>query len=229
MNKHVFKSTRVSTHKIRRHSPNSTKNVFLNVPSASSATTFNPNSEITASVLQKIAIALLPFYRAIAFNRRFAQQWSEAVVSANLDQLRLLLASVAPFASRQGLGTNGIGYFISLEVGTFGDSYTNGVTIPPGSVQFYFPARIHRLVARDVLPLYTTLAVNQEYARALARAIRQHNQRLVHNLIRSRVRTRALQSVTIEEGGFALQFKYPSSKYVFRNLLTSDQFAFLEK
>src|SRR5690606_13401231 len=94
------------------------------------------NSKINANVLQKTAVSMLPFYRAVATSKSFATMWSRAVVTANLDMMKKLLDSAAPQAARQGLGTNGIGYFVDFVFAKL--VYTNGTTIPPGTVQFVF-------------------------------------------------------------------------------------------
>lgn len=74
----------------------------------------SPHQRLHAETLRKISAAMLPFYKAIATRRAFAVQWSRAVVQGNLDRMKSLLCSVAPFAAKQGLGTNGIGYFVSF-------------------------------------------------------------------------------------------------------------------
>lgn len=173
--------------------------------------------KVNANVLQSVAAGMLPFYRAVATDERFATLWSRAVVTANLDKLEKLLASVAPRAARQGLGTNGIGYFIDFSFPKL--VYTNGTTIPPGTVQFVFEPDVHQAIARAVLPFYRRLASDRPFACKLAIAIRRKNTRLVNLLVRSAVRTPALKSVKIEDRGIALTFKFPFSKFKYQNLL----------
>ncbi|MFK4303450.1 MULTISPECIES: hypothetical protein [unclassified Paenibacillus] len=182
----------------------------------------SPHKRLNADMLRKISAAMLPFYKAIATRRSFAVQWSRAVVHGNLDRMKALLCSVAPFAAKQGLGTNGIGYFISFLAQPPMLYYTNGTTIPPGTVQFTFEPRVHRAIARAVFPLYLELARNRCFASALAKAINQKDQRAVTLMIRSLIPSTALKSVQIEDHGFALLFKYPYSKYPYRNLLIQE-------
>ncbi|WHX49928.1 hypothetical protein QNH46_04470 [Paenibacillus woosongensis] len=180
------------------------------------------NFKINANVLQKTAASMLPFYSAVATSKRFATLWSRAVVTANLKWMEKLLASVAPHAARQGLGTNGIGYFV--DVGFPRLVYTNGTTIPPGTVQFVFDPKVHQAIAQAVLPLYRRLACDRTFACKLAIAIRRGNRRLVNVLVRSRVHTAALKAVKIEDEGIALSFHYPFSKFKYRNLLFGERF-----
>ncbi|MEJ3717950.1 hypothetical protein WGM54_08020 [Paenibacillus polymyxa] len=177
------------------------------------------HQRLHAETLRKISAAMLPFYKAIATQRAFAVQWSRAVVQGNLDRMKSLLCSVAPFAAKQGLGTNGIGYFVSFLAQPPMLYYTNGTTIPPGTVQFTFEPKVHRAIAKAVFPLYRELARNECFASALAKAINRQDQRAVYVMIRSLIPSSALKSVDIEDGGFALLFKYPFSKYPYRNLL----------
>ncbi|QWU13554.1 hypothetical protein SAMN04487895_103227 [Paenibacillus sophorae] len=174
---------------------------------------------VTADILVKVARGMLPFYRAIAGNRSYANAWSRAVVGADLRLMASLLKLVAPLAARQGYGTNAIGYFITYTFPLPIASYTNGTTIPPGLVQFTFSTKIHRRIARAVLPLYRELAFNRNFAAALARAIRRGDRKAVACMVRGLVCTRSLRSVKIEESGIALLFKYSGSPYPYRNLL----------
>ncbi|WMT41687.1 hypothetical protein RE628_04110 [Paenibacillus sp. D2_2] len=167
--------------------------------------------------LQRIARQMLPFYKAVACNRKYAAAWSRAVVSADLDAMSKLLHKVSPVLGKQGLGTNAIGYFISFTIRK--SSYSNGVTIPPGTVQFKFETEVHRGMARAFLPLYRKLAYNRSFANRLACAIRRHDKSLAIALIRSVVRSSALKSVHIDDTGFGLIFKFPFSKYPYQNLL----------
>ncbi|CAM4462162.1 hypothetical protein [Paenibacillus typhae] len=174
---------------------------------------------VTARVLRQVAKAMLPFYRKIAGNRTFAQQWSAAVTGADLGLMGSLLAQIPTLAGVQNYGTNGIGYFISFPYPPPVVFYTNGTTIPPGTVQFTFNTRVHRTVALAVIPFYRRLAASAAYADALASAINRNEAKRVDTLVRRLVKTKALQTVTIEDHGVALRFKTRYSKYPYRNLL----------
>ncbi|QSF47141.1 hypothetical protein [Paenibacillus tianjinensis] len=174
---------------------------------------------VTARVLRRVAKAMLPFYRKIAGNRSFAGQWSAAVVKADLSLMGRLLSGIPTLAGLKNYGTNGIGYFISFPFPLPVAFYTNGTTIPPGSVQFTFNTTVHRAVARAVLPFYKKLAVSQSYAEDLAAAINRKQSKTVNGMVRRFIKTQTLKSVTIEEHGLALLFKTRFSKYPYRNLL----------
>ncbi|PZD95669.1 hypothetical protein DNH61_14225 [Paenibacillus sambharensis] len=169
--------------------------------------------------LRSAAAAMVPFYRAVASSERYARRWSGAIVRADLKRLEKLLKLVSPLAAKQGLGTNGIGYFISFPADEFDALLTNGTTIPPGTVRFTFQTRVHRSIARAVLPFYRKLAASRSYAAALAKAIRLGDNREVAGLVRSLIPTPALKSVAIEDCGIAMLFQYSSSRYPYRNLL----------
>jgi len=183
----------------------------------------NRNRWITANILTTVSRIMLPFYKAIAYNSQFAAQWSKAVKSADLDRMQKMLKLVAPSASEE-FGSNGIGYFISfwLKSNASKAHFTNGTTIPPGSVQFLFETRVHRSIARSVLPLYRKMATSRSFAQALAKSIRRGDTKAVNCMIRVHVRTPALKSVSIEDSGYALLFDYKFSKYQYRNLLFRD-------
>lgn len=171
--------------------------------------------------VQRMAALMLPFYRTIAVSRSFAVRWSRAVVTTNVNRLSRMLASVSPKTEGLPLSSNGIGYFVSINTNNPDVQLTNGTTIPPGTVQFTFESRVHRAIARAVLPLYCELARNACFARALTKAIRRNDLKAVRKMVRGLVRTPALRSVNIivEDGGLALNFKFKFSKFVYRNLL----------
>ncbi|WP_274362090.1 hypothetical protein [Paenibacillus thermotolerans] len=171
--------------------------------------------------VQKLAALMVPFYKTIAGNHDYAARWSKAVIATDVQRMERMLAAVSPKTEGLPLASNGIGYFVSIPAGIRDIQLTNGTTIPPGTVQFTFETRIHRAIARAVLPLYRELARNCGFARALARAIRTNDAKTVRMMVRSLVRTSALRSVNVdvEDGGLALNFKYRSSKYIYRNLL----------
>ncbi|WNS45649.1 hypothetical protein [Paenibacillus sp. MMS20-IR301] len=173
---------------------------------------------VTGRVLRRVAASMLPFYRKIAGDRRFAAEWTTAVISADLDLMGRLLATIPALAGAENYGTNGIGYFISFPFPLPVAFYTNGTTIPPGTVQFTFNTNAHRSIAKSVIPLYRELAVSSRFAESLAAAIRRKNSRAVTAMIRSRVTADSLKSVTIEENGVALLFRTRFSKYPYRNL-----------
>ncbi len=184
----------------------------------------NPNRFVSARVLRKVARAMLPFYRTIAYNRVYAAQWNRAVVNIDLNKMRRLFRLASPFARNPLPGTNGIGYFINFEFKGPIKLYGSGTTIPPGTVQFFFETRAHQAVARAILPLYQALASNHAFAQALAQTIRHGDTRVVAFLVRRLVRTPQLRSVSIEESGIALAFKFPFSKYTYEHFLFHEVF-----
>lgn len=170
-------------------------------------------------VLQRVARAMSPFYRLIAGNRLYAKRWSRAVVAADLARMERLLRLASPVAARQGLASNGIGYFVTFAAPAPVDNYLNGVSIPPGSVQFFFETRAHRWVARHVVPFYETLAQNKSYAGRLSRAILRRDADAAGRLIRARIRTPHLRSVAVEDDGVVLTFAFPFSRHPYQNVL----------
>ncbi|GIP45417.1 hypothetical protein J45TS6_38760 [Paenibacillus sp. J45TS6] len=180
---------------------------------------------VPARVLQNTAKVMYPFYRAIAFHKRYADGWSKAVISPDLDKMVRLLTKVSPRAKGLSLGSNGIGYFIGFPVKNPYLEFSNGTTVIPGTAQFTFDPRIHQAIARAVLPFYYKLAKDRSFAVSLSNAVRSGNEKVVRCLIRSFVRTPALISVKMDlDGpGISLNFKYKSSKFIYRNLLFIDQ------
>ncbi len=172
-----------------------------------------------AQALQKVAKSMLPFYRKIATNRTFAGQWTTAVTSADLTLMGKLLATIPTLSRTMDYGTNGIGYFVSFPFPLPIAFYTNGTTIPPGTVQFTFSTRAHRSIACAVLPLYRKLATCWSFAEAFARAIENKDSKAITYMVRKWATTSALKTVTIEDSGVALLFKPKFSKYPYRNLL----------
>ncbi len=173
-----------------------------------------------ASALRLSARAMLPFYRRIAKNGRFADRWSRSVVELRLDDMKRQLGQASPLAGRleQGLGTNGIGYFVDYPSPGTQEVYATGITIPPGSVQFHFAPGAHRTVAAALLPLCAALARNRGYAYALASAMTRGDRRAVSVLVRSRVRAGELRAVDGAPGYLALDFKPAGSKYIYQSL-----------
>ncbi|MDO7908792.1 hypothetical protein Q5741_20620 [Paenibacillus sp. JX-17] len=183
--------------------------------------TGNQSAVRLAHTLTGVAGAMMPFYAAIRRDSRYASTWSKAVTAADLDHLIRLLKRVSPQAGRQDVGTNGIGYFVAFKTAQPESYYTNGTTIPPGMVQFTFSTHVHRTMAGELLPLYRELACNRAFAAALARAVVCKDRKAVCIMVRSLVRTKALRTIQIEEQGVAMTFKYPFSRYPYRNLLFS--------
>lgn len=180
---------------------------------------------VPARVLQNTAKVMYPFYRAIAFHKRYADGWSKAVIAPDLDKMVRLLTKVSPRAKGLSLGTNGIGYFMAFPVKNPYLEFSNGTTMIPGSTQFTFDPKIHQAIARALLPFYYNLAKNRTFAVTLSKAVRNRNEKLVSSLIRSLIRTPALVSVRmdLDGAGISLNFKLKSSKYIYRNLLFIDQ------
>lgn len=180
------------------------------------------NRYVTAAVLRKVAAAMYPFYQAIAFRKDYALHWSKAVVKADLSHMQKLLRPTAPIAAKQGLGCNGIGYFISFTFPRPIYQYTNGITIPPGTVQFTFEAKAHQHIARHILPLYRKLITSRCFRLAFAKAIRWKATNVINLMVRSLVKTKALMSVRIEYSGVMLVFRFAGSKYPYQLLLFRD-------
>lgn len=183
-----------------------------------------PGPVVTGGTLRYVARGMLPFYRKIACSKRFAEAWSCAVVKADLDAMKQLLLKSAPCAAKQGLGTNGIGYFISFSCDGGKLYYSSGTTIPPGTARFTFPPAAHRQIAAAVQPFYRELAVNHAFADAVALSIRRGDRKALVCMVRSLVKSRGLRSVRLEDEGVVLQFKPKCSRYAFRHLLIRDYY-----
>lgn len=181
-----------------------------------------PLPGVTPYMIRYAAAGMLPLYRTVAENAAFARRWSKAVVRADLaDMQKLLKQAKAEKAARQGLGSNGIGYYVSFGIGRRDSRvyYTNGTTIPPGTVQFIFEPKIHREMARAVLPLYRELAdKKRNLAESLTRAIRLNQTQTVKRIVRKRIHSAALRSIEIADGGISLNFKFSASKFIYRNM-----------
>ncbi|CAI6053644.1 hypothetical protein [Cohnella sp. JJ-181] len=179
-----------------------------------------PSIRSVAGALRLSARAMLPFYREVAANRRFAERWSRDIVALRLDDMKRRLAQASPLAGRleQGIGTNGIGYFVDYPSPGTTDAYATGITIPPGTVQFYFAPGAHRAVAAALLPFCGALASDRGYAYALASAMERADRGAVSALVRRRVKAGELRAVDGAPGYLALDFKPPGSRYVYRNL-----------
>lgn len=178
-----------------------------------------PRLLVTGRVLRQVARRMLQFYRKIAANRSFASQWTTAIVTSDLNEMRRLLASIPSLAKVEHFGTNGIGYFISFPFPQPVDFYTNGTTIPQGSVQFTFSTQAHRSISLAVIPLYRKLAASRPFAESFAAAIRRKDNKAIEVMVRRLIKADSLKSVTIEEYGVALLFNTRFSEYPYRNLL----------
>lgn len=170
----------------------------------------------TSKAIAKTAAIMLPFYRKIACDRRYARQWSAAVASADLDGMLRLFRRTVPLRN-PALATNGIGYFLDVPFPAPLFQYTNGTSLKPGTTQFRFSPKAHRAIASAIIPLYRTLRDSSPFASALAAAVRRGNRRLVERLVRSRVGSRHLHSVTLIEAGFAMGFRIPGEPYTYYN------------
>lgn len=166
--------------------------------------------------LAKTAALMIPFYRKIARDERYALQWSAAVRKADLDKMLRLFRQTARLRS-PNLSTNGIGYFLDVPFPAPLYQYTNGTSLRPGTTQFRFSAKAHRTIAAAILPFYRAIRDYGPFATALAAAIRRGNRSLVERLVRSRVRSRHLHSVTLIESGFAMGFRVPGVRFTYYN------------
>ncbi|MEK0317676.1 hypothetical protein [Cohnella sp. 56] len=180
----------------------------------------NCGTAAVVSALRLSARAMLPFYRTVATDRAFARRWSDNVVGLRLDGMKRQLKHAAPLAARlqKGIGTNGIGYFIDYPAPGTADVFATGVTIPPGTLQFYFSSAAHGAVAADLLPFCRALAANHAYAAALVAAMDAADARAAEALVRSRVRSGALRTVDAAPDYLALDFKPAGSRYIYRSL-----------
>lgn len=179
-----------------------------------------PNNRfVSARVLRRTARVMVPFYEKIASDLSYALSWSRAVRTANLDEMQTLLVQASPRARRAFLAVNGIGYFVTLLFPSPINGYVNGTTIPPGSTQFFFETSVHRRISRAVLPLYRALANDRAYASRVARAIRRNRLLVLQGLLRRKVASAFLQAIRLEGSGFVLEFKYPDTRFTYRNLM----------
>lgn len=181
------------------------------------------NRLVSAEVLRRMANVLVPFYEKIARELPYALRWSQVVRKADLAAMQTLLVQASPKAKKAFLASNGIGYFVTLPFPKPIVGYVNGTTIPPGSTQFFFETSVHRRIVRAVLPLYRDLASEPAFAARVARAIRGNRGAELHRLLRCRVHSAYLRVIRLEESGFALEFKYPDSRFVYRNLMFREE------
>ncbi len=174
---------------------------------------------VTPAMLRNVAAAMLPLYRALAHHDKFAQLWSKYVRKADLTRLLKLLRIAAPSASKESLSVNGIGYFVSFMQPAPVYLFMNGTAIPPGKVQFYYEKSAVQKISAAVLPLYSKLAKSRCFANAFARAVRRNDRAIMNRIVRGVVKSQALKSVSIENAGIVLKFKFPNSKYEYEHML----------
>lgn len=170
----------------------------------------------TAADIAKTAATIIPFYRKITCDAIYGRRWAAAVKSTDLGAMLRLFRQAVPLRN-PSLATNGIGYFLDVLFPAPLYVYTNGTSLRPGTTQFRFSAKAHRLIAAAILPLYRTIAGSKPFASALAEAIRRSDQSIVERLVRSRVSSRYLHSVTLTEAGFAMGFRIPNVRFTYYN------------
>ncbi|TVY10785.1 hypothetical protein [Paenibacillus cremeus] len=184
-------------------------------------TTASPNRFVSVPVMRLMARRMIPFYCRIANNRKYAEAWTAGVRKADVNALVRLLKQVGiqvPSREVGSFATNGIGYFVEFNAPSPINLYADGTTLQPGTTQSYFNTTVHRAIARAVLPLYRAIAFQPVFAKLVVRAIVTGKLRLLHVLVRSKVKTLALRTIQIQESGFRLGFKYAASRFVFYNL-----------
>lgn len=172
-----------------------------------------------AYVLQQTGRRMEPFYRRAATSEFYVRRFCEAVTETDLDKIEQMIKEAAPKIGENFPGTNGIGYFVGLPFAKPLEVYSNGTTIPPGTVQFTFEPEAFQRVAQAVLPLYKRFATAPLYTGRLAHAIEDKDPEEAAKLVRTVVKDPALRSVTLESYGVALAFRFPFSKYTYRHLL----------
>lgn len=173
--------------------------------------------KVSPQVLSRTAATMLPLYAKFLKSRMFADQWSKAVRETDLNTLNKLFRSVAPNAPIESLATNEIGFFVDLKYPKPQDHYTNGTTITPDQTQHNFSAIILRRISLAILPLYRAISRSKVLAGAIVNAIRFHDLLKLNQLIRLYIPTKYLIGVQIVPSGFSLAFKYPSSKFIYKN------------
>lgn len=184
----------------------------------------NLNQLVLARILCKVAKDMFPFYQAIAFNRVYAKRWSHAVVNVDVPAMQRLFRLASPGANNPLPGTDGRGYIINFEFKGPINLYGSGTENTSVTAKFIFQTKVHRAIAKAILPLYKELAVNSAFTRALALAIQRGDSKAVTFIVRSVVKTPQLRSVSIEEFGLALTFKYPFSNYTYEHFLFHEEF-----
>lgn len=180
----------------------------------------NPNRFVSVRVLRTVAQEILPFYRKIACNKRYAVRWGKAVVDADLGAMIRLFRLASPTAKHPLPGSFKSGYNIYFEFKGPIDIYGVDMLLPPGTLaQLRTQTKAHMAIARVLLPLYQKLATSKIFAELFARAIRHNNTRFVQLIVRKLVRSRYLKSVNIQGSGIALAFQFGFSSYTYEHLL----------
>lgn len=178
-----------------------------------------PNAVTLAYVLRQTGKRMAPFYKRAATSEPYVRRFCEAVTETDLDKIEKMIKEASPKIGENFPGTNGIGYFVGLPFAKPIEVYSNGTTIPPGTVQFTFEPEAFRRVAQAVLPLYNRFAKDPGYTRRLAHAIEEKDPEEAAKLVRTVVKDTALRSVTVESLGLALAFRFTFSQYTYRHLL----------
>jgi hypothetical protein len=186
-----------------------------------------PVYPLTPGMLQRLSQKLLPLYKVVAQDPSFAGKWSLAVTELDLKRLERLLKTASPaIKNNHSLSVNGIGYTIAFPDGGKGkpegkiQQAAGGIAITPGSsAEDVFEAQAHQAVAAAVYPLYRTLATDRTFAAALAESLRTEDVEAAAVLIRRKVKSKDLKSISIDAGGLDLRFHFRFSKYTYRNML----------
>lgn len=176
-----------------------------------------------AYVLQQTGRRMEPFYRRAATSMPYVRRFCHAVTEADLDKIEQMIKEASPKIGENFPGTNGIGYFVGLPFAKPIGVYSNGTTIPPGTVQFTFEPEAFQRVAKAVLPLYNRFAKYPVYTGKLAHALEEKDPEEAAKLVRSVVKDPALRSVTLESYGVALAFRFSFSQYTYRHLLMQEE------
>ncbi|MDO7905224.1 hypothetical protein Q5741_02200 [Paenibacillus sp. JX-17] len=180
----------------------------------------NPNRFVSAYVVRSVARAMLPFYRKIASNKTFASQWGRAVVDVNVTEMQRLFRLASPLAKNPLPGSFKSGYNVYFEFKGKIDIYGVDILLPPGTLKLISQEiRAHQKMAQAILPLYRALASDTPFAEVWARAIRAGNTAKIDALVRRRIPTPALRSISIGGSGVTLTFKFAFSPYTYEHLL----------
>ncbi|MDF2939041.1 MAG: hypothetical protein K0Q90_4414 [Paenibacillaceae bacterium] len=180
----------------------------------------SPAKAVTlAYVLRQTGRRMEPFYKRAATNEPYVRRFCEAVRETDLDKIEQMIKEASPKIGENFPGTNGIGYFVGMPFAKPIEVYSNGTTIPPGTVQFTFEPEAFQRVAQAVLPLYNRFAIAPVYTGRLARAIEEKDPEETARLVRTVVKDPALRSVTLESYGVALSFRFSFTQYTYRHLL----------
>lgn len=149
--------------------------------------------------LQKVARTVLPLYRTVARNARYANRLARAIRTRG--DVEGIIRKTIPL---QGMETARVGFFLcygfpaeELCVGTIIRSQGRPFRTPP-----------FRAVAAAIIPFYMKLKRNSCYASKLARYARARDTRAVRRLVRQVIRTPRLHSIIANEGELRLIFRF---------------------